>query len=257
MNQTGLLIFYSKENLTNRFVDYSNVYLLPSICLFGIITSFICIVVSFKRDESNAKTLDYIFLNSLIDFSFLCIQSFLFIIRCGMLCPYGYTWFAKFYEIYIYLYIGYILVTSQIFLNIYVTYDRLKMFSGKLSVKKPPSIFKVYAVCAFISIIFNAPNYAISREIVPKGIYQLDPNSSYTEILYVRAYRSEFQTLVMQNILTVILAIKDPFFFCVLCGINIWLCIRFRIYLNSRKHLVKRFITTTSKIFLLLNNFIL
>lgn len=247
MNLSELPIFYSKENLTTRFVDYSNVYLLPSICLFGIITSLVSILVSFKRDESNAKTLDFILINSLIDFSFLLIQSFLFIIRCGLLCPYGYTWFAKFYEIYIYLYIGYSLVSSQVFLNIYVAYDRIKMFSAKLSSQKPVSIYLAYAICAILSIIANIPNYGISRDIAPRGIYKPDPNSTYTEILYARIYRPEFQTIIMQKVLLVIGIVKEPFFFCVLCLINIWVCIRFRIYLNSRKHLTgKKFKTITA-----------
>lgn len=242
MNLSNLPIFYSKENLTNRFVDYSNVYVLPSICLFGIITSFTCILVSFKRDETNAKTFNYIFLNSLIDFSFLVIQSFLFIIRCGILCPYGYTWFAKFYEIYIYLYIGYVLVSSQVFINIYVAYERLNMFSGKLSKKKKAmSIFKVYSICFFISVLANAPNYAISRHISQIGVYQPDPDLNFSEILYVRAFRPEFQTIVMQDILTAIAVIKDPLFFCILCLVNILVCFRFRIYLKSRKNFVRRF----------------
>lgn len=250
MNNSNLTIYYSKENLTTRFVDYSNVYLLPSICLFGIITSSICICVSYKRDESNAKTLDYILLNSLVDFFFLIIQFFLFIIRCGMLCPYGYTYIAKFYEIYIYLYLGYVLVTAQIFLNIYVVYDRLKMFTGKLTNQKQLTIYQVFGICVIISIFANMIPYPIAREIVPLGIYKPIPNSSYSEILYARVYRKEFQTIVMQNIFTAILIVKNPFTLFVLCVISILVCFRFRNFLKSRKALLKKDIS--SKIFFIL-----
>ena len=121
-SSNNLRVYYSKVNLTNSFVDNSNVYLLPSICLFGIGTSLLCLLVSFKRDDSNAKTLDYILINSAIDFIFLLIEIFVVIIRCGALCPYGYTYAAKFYEIYIFQYVGYIFVTGQVLLNIYVAY---------------------------------------------------------------------------------------------------------------------------------------
>ena len=145
MNISSLPVYYSKEEFTPRFVDYSNVYLLPPICAFGIATNILCIIVSSKRDESNAKSLDYILLNSIIDVIFLLIQFFLFIIRCGALCPYGYTYGAKFYEAYIYLFIGYVLVTSQVLLSMYIAWDRLNMFSGKLSSQKPKlNLYKVY-----------------------------------------------------------------------------------------------------------------
>ena len=136
MNISNFPIYYSKENLTVRFADYSNVILMPTICYIGVLGSLLSLIVTFKRDESNAKTLDFIFLNSSIDFIFLLTQSFLVVFRCGVLCPYGYKYASKFYEIYIFLYFGYILITSQVFLNIYVSYDRLKMFSAKLNNQK-------------------------------------------------------------------------------------------------------------------------
>ena len=242
-SSSNLPIFTSKENLTTRFTDYSNVYLLPSICLFGIITNTFCIIVSFKRDESNAKILDYIFLNSLVDFSFLLIQSFLFIIRCGVLCPYGNTFMAKFYEVYIYLYVGYVLVTAQILLNIYVTYDRLKMFSGKLSNRKQLTVYQIYGICVIISIFANLLPYPIAREVVPIGILRPNPNSSYSEVLFVRVYRKEFQTLVMQNVLTGVLIVKNPILLSVLCFVSTLVCFRFRNFLKARHTLIKRVIT--------------
>lgn len=244
-SSSDLPVFYSKENLTNRFVDNSNVYLLPSICGFGIITSFLCLVVSIKRDDSNAKTLNYILINSCLDFLFLVIESFLFIVRCGALCPYGYKYFSKFYEIYIYLYVGYILVTSQVLLNIYVAYDRLNMFSGKLNSQSQISIFKVFGICLVISTLANALPYLISKDIIKLGIYKPDgPNSTYSDILYIRTVRKEFDSSVWENIITVVAAIKDPFLFLVLCGVSILVCFRFRAYLKSRKLLIKRVIAS-------------
>lgn len=244
LNLSSLPVYYSKENLTVRFADYSNVFLLPTVCYIGVLFSILSLFVSFKSDESNAKTLNYIFLNSLIDFLFLITQSFLVVFRCGVLCPYGYKYASKFYEIYIFLYFGYILVTSQVLLNIWVAYDRLKMFSGKLTGQKPPSIFKVYAVFLVISTLANAPNYLLPREIVPLGIYKLDANSTYYDVLYIRRIREIYLTPLAQNLLTAVLAIKDPFLFLVLCVMSIIVCVRFRIYLKSRKSLVKSLSTS-------------
>lgn len=243
MNVSNLPIYYSKQNLTTLYVDLSNVYLLPSICLFGIVTSFVCILVSCKRDDAtNAKSLDYIWLNSLIDFFFLIIESFLFIIRCGMLCPYGYSYVSKLYEVYVYLYAGYILITAQMLLNIQVSYERLQMFSGKLNVgKKQLSIFQVFGICTVISVIANALPYPISREVALLAVYKPDYNSSYFELLYKRAFRKEFESPAMQNFMTAVYVIKNLVVFFVLCVLSILVCVRFRTYLNSRKQLVKRF----------------
>ena len=239
MNNSSLPIYYSKESLTIRFADYSNVYLMPTVCAFGIATSLICILVSLKRDESNAKLFNYIILNSSIDFIFLWCEFFIFIIRCGILCEYGNTYGAKIYEIYIFLYAGYVLVNSQVFLSIYIAYDRLRLFSTKDSSKNQISIFKVYIICFLISVLSNLAQL-ISRQVIPVGILIPDPNSTYFEVLYVKAFRPEFQSQIADILLTVNLFVKDIIMFIVLCVLNIWICVRFRAYLKSRKFLIKK-----------------
>lgn len=251
MNYSNLPVVFSKDNFTNRFVDYSNVYVLPSICYFGCITSLISVMVTFKREDSHTKTLNYIFLNSTIDFLFLLIQSFLFIIRCGVLCPYGYSFPAKFYEIYIYLYAGYILLTSQVLLNIYVSYDRYKMFSTKKANKKSVSIFKIYLVCALISIVANAFYYLISKEVIPFAIYKPDANSSYAEVLYKTATRPQLDTPFYQHLLAVITIIKDPLMFFVLCISSVLVCIKYRAHFKVRRHLIQSQCAGKQNIFLL------
>jgi hypothetical protein len=246
MNISSLPIYNSKESLTVRFADYSNVYLMPSICGFGIITSLICIIVSIKKDASNAKLFNYIILNSFIDLLFLCTQIFLVIFRCGTLCPYGNRYGLKVYEIYIYLYAGYVLCTSQLFLSIYIAYDRLSMFSAKSSNRKQISLFKVYIVCFLIGVVANLAPYCVSREVVPIGIYIPDPNSTYYEILYAKTFKPEFQTPIANALMTANLFIKDIGMFILLCVLNIWLCVKFRSHLKSKKSLVKKATTNTS-----------
>ena len=239
MNNSSLPIYYSKETLSTRYGDFSNVYLLPSICGFGIITSFLCILVSFRRDDSNAKSLDYILLNSIIDLLFLLCEIFVVIIRCGLLCPYGYTYAAKIYEVYVFLYTGYVLVTSQVLLSIYVAYDRLTMFSGKMSVQKRFTIFKAYIIFLVIAAVANSPIYGFSREIIPFGIYMSSPGSSSYEVLYKKRYKLDYQTQLANTLLTTLSIIKDPFLYIVLCVANFWVCVKFKSYLNSRKTLIK------------------
>ena len=238
MNISSLRVYYSKEGLTPRFADYSNVYVLPPICAFGIATNILCIIVSAKRDESNAKSLDYILLNSVIDVVFLLIEFFLFIIRCGALCPYGYTYGAKFYEIYIYLFVGYVLITSQVLLSMYIAWDRLKMFSGKLTAKKPKlNLYMVYIIFFIIGAILNTPRFVISKILIPFGIFKSNENSTTYEIMWMRSTKSEYQSPLAQWLLTALAIINYPLLYGLLFLLNIWLCVKFRMYLKSRKHL--------------------
>lgn len=247
MNISNLPIYYTKLDLTSRYTDYSNVILLPLICAFGIATNVLCIVVAFKHDERErnaSKSLDYILINSFIDLIFLLFAFPLFVIRCGALCPYGYSFGAKFFEIYIYLYGGYTLVTSQVFLSIYVAHDRLSMFSGKVDVNKTKKlrIYHVYIVCFVISSLANAPVYLVSKEVSPLGLLISEPNSSsYSyEVLFIRATRSGFDTKLASYLLTACLAVKDPFMFIVFTLVNVFVCIKFRAYLKSREALLKK-----------------
>lgn len=257
-NNISLPIYYSKENLTTRFFDYSNVYVLPSICIFGLATSLTCIIVAVKRDDrepstkanSNKKSFDYILLNSIIDFLFLLIELFVVVVRCGVLCPYGNKYGSKFYEIYIYLYVGYVLATSQLLLSIYIAYDRLSMFSAAASNKKQMSIFRVYSVCFLVSLLANLSPYLLSREVIPLGILRVSVpglNSTfYDDLLYVKSFRSEFQTTTANFLLTANLVVKDIFMFVLLTILNSWLCVKFRSYMKSRKTLLQKSTTTSN-----------
>lgn len=248
----SLPIFYSKSSLTSRIADYSNVYLLPLVCLFGMITSLISIVVILTRNppffarllkrELHAlnKTLDYILLNSLIDFTFLLVESFLFIIRCGTLCPHGFTYTAKFYEIYVYLYLGYVLIGAQVFLNIYVAFDMLQMLNAKTYVSQGRGlIYVVTLICVTMSITVNLPVFLLSKQIVPFGIYMPNgPNSTHSELLYTSVIRPGFETRLAQDLLTLCLVIKNPVMYISLVVLNILVIKRYRKYIKSKKTLV-------------------
>lgn len=246
----SLPIFYSKSNLTTRFADYSNVYLLPIVCAFGIFTSFLSILVSSTRSQSYArlnkrdaqllnKTFDYILLNSIIDFLFLLIESFLFIIRCGTLCPHGFSYAAKFYEVYFYLYFAYSLVMAQVFLNIHVAIDMLKMLNAHVtSNHRRLFIYGVAFLSLSFSMIFNLPGFLISKEILPFGIYMPNPNSTNFYILYVSKIRTGFETELFQDILIAFLIIKNPVMYVSLVVLNILVCIKYRKYIKSKRNLI-------------------
>lgn len=240
MNSSIIEIF-SKVNLTNRFVDVSNVYVLPLSCFFGILTSILSVFVSLKRDKANAKVFDFIFINSSIDLTFLLIQSFIFVFRCGIFCSFQYTYPSVFYKLYIFLFIGYALVTSQILFNIYVAYDRFRIFSGKLTLsQKSFNIYIVYAICGVTAILTNSITYSITWEVTPFGVFIPEINSTHSELLWTIKLRNEFQIPILKELLSTIMVIEYPLLFMILCAVSITVCIRFRLYLKSKQKLIKK-----------------
>ncbi len=59
------------------------------------------------------------------------INSFVLIIRCGTFCPYGYTYLAKIYEIYIFAYVGKSCELFILLLDINISLLRLGSFTRK------------------------------------------------------------------------------------------------------------------------------
>src|SRR5579883_2357715 len=114
INNSLLPIYYSKENFSSRFYDYSNVFFLPMVCFFGMISSILCIVGSLKKDDSKTQTFTFMLINSIVDFLFLLSQFFIFSFRCGVLCSFGYSYMTTFYKIEFFWFGGYALVNSQV-----------------------------------------------------------------------------------------------------------------------------------------------
>ena len=63
-NISKLPIFRNLMELTTNYIDIGNTFILPPICIIGIITSLICVIV-FKNIKSGVN--QYFFLSSISD----------------------------------------------------------------------------------------------------------------------------------------------------------------------------------------------
>lgn len=235
MNKSLTLISF-KESLTSRLIDYSNVYFLPVICLFGILTSICCLIVSGKKDTTkirNASNLKFITVNSLMDFIYLLTQFFIFIIRCGALCPFSYTYTATFYQTYVFWFLGYTVINAQVLFGIFMAYDRLRMLTKRR--KSTKFIYSVSVVCIVISVFLNVLPYIVFRKIDVYVVYQ---SQNTTEFLYHSVIAKNFQTSFFEAVQTVILTIKDPFLFLVFCFVNSLVCLKFKQHMNKKMTLL-------------------
>lgn len=236
MNNNSLPIYYSKDGLSSRFYDYSNTYYLPTVCFLGMITCTLCILGSFEKDNTKSQTLTFILINSCIDLLFLITQFFVFTFRCGTLCPFGYSYLSTLYEIEVFWFLGYALTNSQVLLGIYVSYDRLRMFSNVVNQNKF-SLYLVYAICAVLALSVNSFTFSVAYTVQEVGLYISNTNT--TDILYQAGFRQNFQTPLMQAILTTCMLIKDSLMYLIFCFVNILVLIKFRKFSKKKQALIK------------------
>jgi hypothetical protein len=242
MNFTSLPVYYSKDSFTIRFADYSYVYVIPVICFFGISTNSANCIVTIRVKKGD-HMINYILINSAIDFLFLWTEFFVFIGRCGTLCSFGYSYLAKLYELYFFLYLGHVLMTFQVIYNLIMTVERLMMFSSKRSsslaaaAKKKEKVKLLLIALLIGALLLNAPIYLMAKEITEMGVYKINGTLLQEEILYARTTRRVFSTNVFKTILAVILILKNPVFYLIYGLINVLVLIKFHQFINKKNRL--------------------
>lgn len=239
--KSSLPIYYSKSGLTIRFADYSNVFVLPVLAFFGICTNLVNIVVT-MRVKTRDNIIKYIITNSVLDFLFLLTQVFIFIMRCGTLCPYGFSFWAKCYEMYVFQTTGYVLITFQAIYNLYLAFEKLKVFAKNLTAQRSKSRlgFKTrLLVFLTISALMNVPFYLIAREINLFGI--LRNNQTMTdEFLYQRRTRTFGGNKIIATCLSGFLLLKGPVFYVLIGIIDVLIAIKFRKFIENKKKVLKK-----------------
>ena len=136
-NYTSLL------SLSTRLLDTMNVYTLPFVSLFTFTCSFISMIVLANK-RLKGIVYQHLLLDSIAAIIYAASNSFTFLIRCGALCSYGYTYWSKFYELHFYVYVGKSVELFILLLELNLSFMRLSSFELKAgNEKKTIFIFKV------------------------------------------------------------------------------------------------------------------
>jgi hypothetical protein len=236
--------FNSKTDLSTKEFDFINVFIFPFICFFGMVANVISIIILFDKKMFNKARnnliQNYMFVNSIADLMYLLVDFFLVIIRCGNLCPYGYAYASKFYELYIYLFVGYTIVTFLVLLDISVSIKKLLSFSHSNSTfvsKFPFSLMCM--IFGLLALILNFPN-TLSIEINVRGVIMLKKdtdNSTNLENIYGLSLKQDFKNQIVQFVLFAISLIKEPLLFVALFIINIIISFKFHRHIANKRHL--------------------
>ena len=171
----SLPVYTSLSTLSLRLTDIANVYVLPPICLVGIVTNLLCLVCILQPENRSNTVFHFMLVNTVTDFCFLSICVFIVIIRCGVYCNHGYAFFSKLYEQYIYLFVGNSFLLFGTLMDIMVSLNRLMSFSSKVSSKAATKFKNISwthrcVILSILAMIINTPSYLVSRQVQPIGL---------------------------------------------------------------------------------------
>ena len=237
----NLPIYNSTDTFSFPIYDYTNTYFLPIICLFGIATNIINILV-FKQTKLVNDITKYFITNSCCDFAFLSTQVFLFIFRCGNLCPYNYKYGAKLYEKYIYLYTGYAISYFCLLLDISTSLNRYSSFKIETNNKKFKLSFEIKCVLfLLISSLICLPQFIIYCQTEAFGklaIYNKKLNITYEDLYSLTfSYQNDFIT---KTIITVVRMIRGFAMNVFLLILNVLIAYKLKKHLFKKKNMVLR-----------------
>ena len=115
-------------------------WILPAICLFGVVTNLLNIIV-FSHSELKEDIYKYMLAHSVSDFLYTFCVFFTWISRSRY--PIASTYFAKWYEIFIFFTSLNGLGTMSALVEIAISFDRLFLIKKSLKIPKIPPYFVI------------------------------------------------------------------------------------------------------------------
>ena len=243
-NATRLLnnlpIYETLSYLTPKLSDIVNVFILPSIAFYSVITNLICLIVFSDKTLFKNQTYKYFLFNSIFDIIYSFINLFVFIMRCGTYCDYGYSYWIKMYEIYAFHYIARAFEVSCILVDIKLGFIRLMAFSNNVRHKDKIYFFKLNII-AFILVgfIIMAPSAIVAKEVKHVGYLAiLNQNKSINEnrALFMVITNSIGNSSYSKYVIIVMSLVKGVILLNVLLIINLTSFLKLRIHIRQRKN---------------------
>ena len=156
------------------------------------------------------------------------------------MCPFSYTYLAKLYELYVYLTVGYILITFSAFVDLSVAIDRIRLMSDcKLKLASRPKFALRCCILLVVSAVVILPDYILTNEVSAKGILvtssQIGTESwSSFEILYAKSSKYPSKSPALQITVTVLAVIKGPVLIGLMVIVDLLVIIKFKAHMNRK-----------------------
>ena len=205
-----VLTFYtSLLSLSMRLID--NLNIIQSLESLILLIPSVCYAIVCMNKRLKSVTYQHLAVDSIACVFYALINSSVWIIRCGALCPYGYNYWSKMFEWYVFIYFK---QTLDMLVEIHLTYVKLQSFRN-VQIRKKFSIplymrfilFYIYAagVCVPLNLLprnLTLVGYLITSNNTNVSLYVNDTSNSDLRPLYQLVTMNK-NTLFMQwNLIT-------------------------------------------------------
>ena len=241
--------FYSVNELSTRLIDIINVYILPFINLYSFVCTILSVII-FSNRKLKGELYQYMLMESIASLIYFILNSFIFIIRCGVYCSYGYSYYSKFYELYFYIYIGKSIEIFNLLIDLHLSFLKYRSFSFKQNTydkikKNGISLFFYFVFLIIISLVFNILAIILGRSVVQIGNLVFNTTSdNETRInikhpLYI-VTKSSISKNEMFNIMAqIVTTIQGPFLLMLIIIFNIIISYKLKCFLAKKSSKLK------------------
>lgn len=207
-----------------KLSDFYWTYILPSICIFSIVTNSINIIV-FIRLRSQNPIYKFMLINSITNFVYSFICSFVFLMKCGQFCKQEKTLISRVYEIYLFYYLSNVLDIFNILVELLIATQRYTIVSNKIMPVKIPIRFILFFLLTF-SALYCLPVLIWEEVIIKVNSFSQEAMSESSRADLDHTYKILFGILS---------SIRCLFFLTLLIFINLFTLLRFKSQVKQKR----------------------
>ena len=237
------LYFKDLLGLSTRVLDTLN-YIQPFVSALSFISSLICAMVCMNH-LLKGVIYQHLLLDSIVSTVYSALNAWTWIIRCGARCEYGYNYWSKVYELYVFLYFKQSLEVFMLLIEIHITYLKLRSFSVKSASLSPATLYARFAFFFIVSFAVGVPLIIIPRKIdllgylltSPFGLNDTSSNFTASDLrpLYIITVMDKNSSFMKGNLALGI--VQGVGLLCVNFLLNLVLYLKFRSFLAKKKKL--------------------
>ena len=235
--------------LSTRLIDDLNI----AQSFVGLFVFISCLLFAIGCLNKRLKSVTYqhLALDSIASVIYSIINCWSWIIRCGALCPYGYNFWSKMFDLYLFVYFRQSLDTFMMLIEIHLTYVKLQSFQNELSTSAKQYsplyvrflLFYIYsaAVCVPCNllprILFPGSEWGITLvgyliTLKNPNVTALNANESDLRPLYQVLSLNKDSEFMKWNLISGFMAGIGPLF--------VYLAMQVVLYLKLREFLAKK-----------------
>ena len=180
-------------------------YVLPIICLFGIVTNAINIYVFSKQRRKNLRNRmhQYFHLDSIVELVYLIIGLVYFILRTEQFRHLRNSYLTVLYEKFMFYYFSTSLAFFTIFLRVFISIKRLLIALNTGVFIQTIHFYQVIGSFMVVSLMIDLPS-VINCPIVPKTFIIQNLNFSYSNqrapVYYEMSYKTIENSLMIKSL---------------------------------------------------------